>query len=73
LARLGATLKPLRRKTSPVADSVPTADARDAIWVRPSLVGEVTFAEFTAERRLRQASWRGLRPDVSPEQVTVEA
>jgi bifunctional non-homologous end joining protein LigD len=73
LAQLAATLKPLRRKTSPVAGSVPTADARDALWVRPSLVGEVTFAEFTADRRLRQASWRGLRPDVRPEQVTVEA
>ena len=73
LTQLAAMLKPIRRTTSPVAGSVPTVDARDAIWVRPTLVGEVTFAELTADRRLRQASWRGLRPDVSPKQVTVEA
>jgi bifunctional non-homologous end joining protein LigD len=73
LQQLGAMLQPLRRKTSPVAESVPKADASDAVWVRPTLVGEVEFAEFTADRRLRQPSWRGLRPDVSAEQVTVEA
>lgn len=72
LDSLAATLKPLRRKTSPVADSVPRADAQDAIWVRPAMVGEVTFAEFTPDRRLRQASWRGLRDDVRPENVTVD-
>jgi bifunctional non-homologous end joining protein LigD len=73
LAQLSAKLRPLVRKTSPVADSVPRADASDAVWVRPALVGEVTFAEFTADRRLRQASWRGLREGMGPADVTVEA
>ncbi len=68
-ARLRKLLAPLTRKTSPVADTVPAADARDAVWVRPSLVGEVTYAEMTQEKRLRQASWRGLRQDMPPEQV----
>jgi bifunctional non-homologous end joining protein LigD len=73
LTQLSAKLRPLVRKTSPVADSVPRADASDAVWVRPVLVGEVTFAEFTADRRLRQASWRGLREGMGPADVTVEA
>jgi bifunctional non-homologous end joining protein LigD len=30
------------------------------------LVGEVQFRTWTPDRRLRHASWRGLRPDRSP-------
>jgi bifunctional non-homologous end joining protein LigD len=51
---------------------VPAPDARDARWVRPTLVGEVEFAEWTATGRLRQPSWRGWRPDKSPDQVVPE-
>lgn len=59
------------RKTSPLTD-VPTADARDARWVRPELVGEVEFAEWTSTARLRQPSWRGLRLDKSVADINVE-
>ncbi len=59
------------RKTSPF-ESVPTAEARVAHWVRPELVGEVEFAEWTTTDRLRQPSWRGLRPDKAPDQVVRE-
>jgi bifunctional non-homologous end joining protein LigD len=62
-------LKPLKRKTSPVADTVPAEEARDAEWVRPELVGEVEYLEITHEGRLRAASWRGLRGDVMAEDV----
>ncbi|OUE25305.1 ATP-dependent DNA ligase [Clavibacter michiganensis] len=64
-------LRPLARKTSPFAD-VPAADARDARWITPRLVGEVEFAEWTATGRLRQASWRGWRHDKSPDEVVRE-
>ncbi|WP_027479255.1 ATP-dependent DNA ligase [Gryllotalpicola ginsengisoli] len=60
------------RKTSPLVD-VPRADARDAKWMSPTLVGEVEFAEWTRDGRLRQPSWRGLRPDKSPEEVVRES
>jgi bifunctional non-homologous end joining protein LigD len=59
------------RRTSPF-DDVPRADASDAHWVTPSLVGEVRFAEWTDDGRLRQASWRGWRPDKRPEEVVRE-
>jgi bifunctional non-homologous end joining protein LigD len=53
-------------------DGVPSVDARDAHWLRPVLVGEVEFAEWTSTGRLRQPSWRGWRPDKSPDQVVPE-
>tara|TARA_R110002124_G_scaffold48484_2_gene143210 strand:- start:636 stop:3200 length:2565 start_codon:yes stop_codon:yes gene_type:complete len=71
LDEIGARLESRQRKTSPLVD-VPRADSADAHWVTPSLVGEVEFAEWTSDGRLRQASWRGWRPDKTVEQVTVE-
>ncbi|MCS5713971.1 ATP-dependent DNA ligase [Herbiconiux sp. CPCC 205716] len=71
LTAIASRLSPLTRKTSPFAD-VPAADARDAVWVTPSLVGEVSFAEWTSTGRLRQPSWRGFRSDKSPAEVARE-
>ena len=59
------------RLTSPFTD-VPAADASDAHWVTPAFVGEVRFAEWTDTGRLRQASWRGWRPDKQPGDVVLE-
>ncbi|MGP6172069.1 ATP-dependent DNA ligase [Microbacterium sp. A196] len=55
-------LTPLRTAENPL-DGVPAPDARDALWLRPELVGEVEFAGWTSEGSLRHARWRGLRPD----------
>jgi len=71
LDAIGRRLASIERKTSPL-DEIPAVDARDAHWVRPSLVGEVEFAEWTATGRLRQPSWRGWRADKNPEDVRVE-
>jgi bifunctional non-homologous end joining protein LigD len=50
---------------------------RGATWVRPRLVAEVAFTEWTADGRLRHPSFRGLREDkpageTVPEPVPVE-
>ena len=71
LTVLGRLLAPLGTDEMPFV-GVPAADARDAIWVRPELVGEVEFAEFTPGGILRHARWRGLRPDRSPDDVVLE-
>lgn len=71
LARLTELLAPLRTDADPFV-GVPSADARDALWVRPELVAEVEFAEFTPGGILRQARWRGLRPDKNPDEVVRE-
>ena len=72
LEELGRQLRPLARQRSPFAEPVPREYARDAHWVRPDLVGEVVFRSWTPDRRLRHPSWRGLRPDKDPAQVTIE-
>jgi bifunctional non-homologous end joining protein LigD len=55
---------------APVA--VPRADARGAHWVKPRLVAEIAFAEFTADNVVRHASFLGLRGDKKAEEVVAE-
>jgi bifunctional non-homologous end joining protein LigD len=54
------------------AAPVPRADARGAHWVKPRLVAEVAFAEFTAEGVVRHASFLGLRSDKKAAEVVEE-
>ena len=61
----------LERKTSPFTD-VPRDAARDAHWVTPRLVGEVTYAELTPTRHLRHPAWKGLRDDLEATHVAWE-
>ncbi|ALX67286.1 ATP-dependent DNA ligase [Microbacterium sp. XT11] len=72
LRDLDRQLTPLRVPRAPLS-GVPRPDAADALWVRPDLVGEVEFANWTPDGILRHARWRGLRPDKAPDEVTVEA
>ncbi|PRB13952.1 non-homologous end-joining DNA ligase, partial [Microbacterium sp. MYb62] len=65
-------LEPLRIDAAPL-DGVPVLDASDALWVRPEVVGEVEFANWTPDGVLRHARWRGLRPDKRPDEIVVES
>jgi bifunctional non-homologous end joining protein LigD len=69
LADLAEQLRPLGRETSPFGTKIPSQAARGAHWTEPSLVGEVSFAEWTSDGILRQPSWRGLRIDKEPAEV----
>jgi bifunctional non-homologous end joining protein LigD len=51
------------------AAAPPRAVAHQATWCRPQLVGDVFYREFTD--RLRHPSWRGLRTDKLPHQVSL--
>ena len=62
-------LGPLERPGSPYAGEVPREYARWAHWVEPALAGEVEFTRWTKDRMLLHASWRGLRPELSPKEV----
>jgi bifunctional non-homologous end joining protein LigD len=68
---LMALLTPLTRPTSPFRDPVPADRARGAVWVEPTLIGQVVYRQFTSDHRLRHTAWRGLRDDVLPEQVVM--
>lgn len=72
LAELKQTLKPLETKESPFNERLPRQDAKGVTFVRPELVGEVRYSERTSDNRLRQPSWRGLRPDKEPGEVVWE-
>ena len=63
-------LKPLERKTSPFAETPKTNEK--AHWVKPEIVVEVKFNEWTADRRLRQPIFLGVRDDKDAREVTLE-
>jgi len=51
---------------------VPRPDARGAHWVKPQLVCEVAFTEFTSEGVVRHPSFLGLRADKKAGEVVRE-
>jgi bifunctional non-homologous end joining protein LigD len=69
LARLQELLAPLQRETSPFTGRQPP---RETGFVEPELVCSVEYSEWTNARTLRQPSYKGLRDDVSPEDVTFD-
>ncbi len=58
--------------TDKPAAPVPRAEARGAHWVKPTLVAEIAFAEFTADNVVRHASFLGLRGDKTAKEVVAE-
>ena len=70
LADIGRKLRRVERTTPPI--DIPASDAKDAWWVSPKYVAEVQLAGATADRKVRQASWRGWREDKDPSQVRWE-
>jgi bifunctional non-homologous end joining protein LigD len=70
LRDLAARMAPLERKTSPFVD--PPKANTPAHWVRPQLVCEVAFAEWTREGLLRQPAFVALRSDKDAHDVARE-
>lgn len=69
LADLSTRLGPLSSDHCPFEPRPLLADAH---WVRPLLVAEVAFGEWTNDGRLRHPSFLGLRADKDPVKVTRE-
>jgi bifunctional non-homologous end joining protein LigD len=67
-------LRPLEQKQSPfpVVPKMPKVKKDDVVWVKPELVAEVEFVEWTHDGRLRAPSFQGLREDKSAREVRRE-
>jgi bifunctional non-homologous end joining protein LigD len=63
LAALGKRLRQLGQRESPFAADGPQPPTRGAYWVKPVLVGEVAFTEWTRDGLLRHPAFEGLRED----------
>jgi bifunctional non-homologous end joining protein LigD len=71
-----AVRRELLRRLEPDRVDAPPVDRaprmRDARWVRPRLVAEIAFTEWTADGRLRHPSFKRLRDDKRPEECVRE-
>jgi bifunctional non-homologous end joining protein LigD len=56
----------LERADSPFSDTVPRIDAVGTRWCEPEVVVEVRTLELTGQHRLRQPTYLGVRPDLTP-------
>jgi bifunctional non-homologous end joining protein LigD len=74
ITELLAKLEPLRTDESPfsVVPKMPKVKKGDVVWVEPTLVAEVEFAEWTHDGHLRAPSFQGLREDKPAQDVRRE-
>jgi bifunctional non-homologous end joining protein LigD len=72
LKNLGARLRRLERRASPFSPEGPRPPARGAHWVKPELVAEVAFTEWTRDGLLRHPAFQGLREDKPAAEIVRE-
>jgi bifunctional non-homologous end joining protein LigD len=70
LAELGAQLRKLESKDNPFAEVHPIP--RGTHWVKPELVAQIGFTEWTRDGRLRHPRYLGLRDDKPAREVVRE-
>ncbi|WP_295544600.1 DNA ligase D [uncultured Pseudacidovorax sp.] len=69
LAEMHAQLQALEQEDCPFT---PRPAGEKAQWVRPELVAEVAFGQWTREGKVRQAVFQGLRSDKPAQQIVRE-
>lgn len=70
LPQLWSLLEPLKTAKNPFtkADKIP----RGTLWVKPELVAQIKFANWTDDKKLRAPVFLGLRDDKPPAEVSRE-
>jgi bifunctional non-homologous end joining protein LigD len=69
---LRARLDRMEQKTCPFPSPPAGSLGRHAHWVKPELVCEVEFTEWTSDGKIRHPSFQGLREDKDPKQISRE-
>jgi len=64
-------MKELETTAIPFKDK-PNLKGRKANWIKPELVCEVTFSEWTSAGRMRHPVYKGLREDKSTKEINTE-
>ncbi|MCC6867876.1 MAG: DNA ligase D, partial [Burkholderiales bacterium] len=72
LAEIRKLMDEDRADAPPFVNPPTGAEGRRAKWVKPKLVGEVAFTEWTRDGTLRHPSFQGLRLDKKPREVVRE-
>ena len=72
LDHLHQRMSGLARGTSPLANALSSAQARGVHWIKPQLVCEVQFAEWTRAGLIRQGAFIALRSDKPASQISRE-
>jgi ATP-dependent DNA ligase len=68
LAALAKAFRPHIRSSPPFVD--PPRE-KNVTWLAPRLVAQIAFQEWTADRKLRQPVFLGLRDDKKPTEVVL--
>lgn len=63
-------MQPLKTNTSPFVETPKTNEPVQ--WIKPKLVAQVKFSEWTADRRMRHPIFLGLRSDKKPSECVFE-
>jgi ATP-dependent DNA ligase len=78
LARVGLGVRPTReaKNENPTrrrwGDGLTEEDMEKCVWVRPELVAQIEFLEWTESDHLRHAKFTGLREDKNARNVIKE-
>src|SRR5213075_554784 len=72
LTKLRSMLDKLEQSSSPFSNPPRGFEAKGAHWIKPQLVAEIAFTEWSNDGALRHPSFQGLRPDKSASEVVRE-
>ncbi|MPZ98050.1 MAG: ATP-dependent DNA ligase [Dehalococcoidia bacterium] len=72
LAAMLKQLEPLRTDAHPF-EVTPTTLPKDITWVRPEVVVEAEYSNYTSDQNLRAPVFKRLRPDKAPHEVRMQA
>ncbi|OQR29655.1 DNA ligase D [Pseudomonas sp. Bc-h] len=72
LAELFEKMQPLEQDASPLGKKLTSAQGRGVHWIKPTLVGEVEFGEWTREGIVRHSAFIALRSDKPASEVVHE-